>query len=138
MHELSVAQRLVELVSAELGEDVAPKVRSVRLRLGPLSGVVAQALLFAYDAATEGTALQGSVLEIEEVTPAVFCAKCGKERELASVQRLRCPVCRSPAPEVVRGRELEVLSVEVFDGADESARESAGAVVGDAARARRR
>ena len=134
MHELSVAQRLVELVSAELGDDPAVRVKSVRLRLGPLSGVVAQALLFAYDAATEGTPMQGSALEIEEVTPAVYCAKCGKQRELASVQRLRCPVCRSPTPEVVRGRELEVLSVEVFDAFDESA----GAVTGRATGARGR
>ena len=117
MHELSIAQRLVELVSDELIAEPAARVRSVRLRLGPLSGVVAEALLFAYDAATGGTALQGSTLEIEPVTPAVFCAKCGKERELASIQRLCCPVCLTPTPDVVRGRELEVVSVEVMEPA---------------------
>jgi hydrogenase nickel incorporation protein HypA/HybF len=115
MHELSVAQRLVELVSDELAGEPSLRVRSVRLRLGPLSGVVAEALLFAYDAATAGTALEGSTLEIERVTPAAFCPKCRKERELSNIQRLRCPVCHTPTPEVVRGRELEVLSVEVSD-----------------------
>lgn len=130
MHELSVAQRLVELVAAELGNDFAAQVRSVRLRLGPLSGVVAQALLFAYDAATAETPLAGSSLEIEEVTPAVFCPQCEQERELPNIQRLRCPVCRSPAAEVVRGRELEVLSVEVADAGD-SAAEASGCAGGD-------
>ena len=121
MHELSVAQQLVELVSAELGDDFVSQVRSVRLRLGPLSGVVTPALLFAYDAATEGTPLAGSVREIEEVAPAVFCPRCDAERELPGIQRLRCPVCRSPEARVVRGRELEVLSVEVSDTFDDPA-----------------
>ena|SRR5688572_18837210 len=136
MHELSVAQRLVELVSAELGDEFASQVRSVRLRLGPLSGVVARALLFAYDAATEGTPLAGSVLEIEEVVPAVFCPKCDAERELPGIQRLRCPVCRSPDARVVRGRELEVLSVEVSDASDDPAESVASARAADQTGAR--
>lgn len=121
MHELSVARELVGLVSAELGDDFSSQVRSVRLRLGPLSGVVARALHFAYDAAAEGTPLAGSVLEIEEAAPAVFCPRCDAERELPGIQRLRCPVCRSPEARVVRGRELEVLSVEVNDTFDDPA-----------------
>jgi hydrogenase nickel incorporation protein HypA/HybF len=115
MHELSVAQRLVELIEAELGADKPVKVNSVLLRIGPLSGVVPQAMRFAYGAATEGTMLAGSKLEIEEVRPAVFCPKCGEERPLANIQRMRCPVCQTPTPDVVRGRELEVVSVEVVD-----------------------
>ena len=118
MHELSVAQQLVELVRAELQVDApSAQVRSVRLRLVPLSGVVAEALLFAYGAATEGTPLAGSSLEIEHVMPAVYCANCRRERELDNVQHLRCPVCLAPTPDMVRGRELEVVSVEVIEPA---------------------
>jgi len=118
MHELSVAQQLVELVCDELQVDApSAQVRSVRLRLGPLSGVVAEALLFAYGAATEGTPLADSTLEIEHVMPAVYCANCRRERELATVQHLRCPVCLAPTPDMVRGRELEVVSVEVIEPA---------------------
>jgi hydrogenase nickel incorporation protein HypA/HybF len=115
MHELSVAQRLVELVGETLEGERPARVRSVRLRLGPLSGVVAQALRFAYDEAAAGTVLEGSALEIEEVRAAVFCPACHAERELQNVQRLCCPICGSATPDVVRGRELEVESVEVED-----------------------
>ena len=118
MHELSVARDLVEVVSKALDGDAPVGVRTVRLRLGPLSGVVATSLLFAFDAATDGTALQGSTLQIEEVSPAVYCRRCRAERELASVQRLRCPVCGTHTPDVVRGRELEVASVEVIDAVE--------------------
>jgi hydrogenase nickel incorporation protein HypA/HybF len=129
MHELSVAQQLVELVSETLADQAPLRVRSVRLRLGPLSGVVAEALLFAYDAATAGTALQGSTLEIEPVAAAVFCPECRAERELVGVRLLRCPLCHTPTPHVVRGRELEVLSVEVSepDGEPDTARGPADA-----------
>jgi hydrogenase nickel incorporation protein HypA/HybF len=115
MHELSVAQRLVEVVSETLEGTGPVRVRSVRVRLGPLSGVVAQALRFAYDEAAAGSVLEGSALVIEEVRAAVFCPACNAERELESVQWLCCPVCGSATPDVVRGRELEVESVEVED-----------------------
>lgn len=115
MHELSVAQELVALVEAQLSGGAPVKVTNVRLRIGPLSGVVPQALRFAYDAAVTGTSLAGSTLQIDEVAPAIFCARCNAERPLASIQRLSCPTCGQPTPDVVRGRELEVVSVEVID-----------------------
>ena len=115
MHELSVAQSLVDLVSEELAGQGPVRVTSVRLKLGPLSGVVAQALRSCYPEAASGTRLDGSVLHIEEVVPAVFCPRCDAERELPDFARLRCPVCDAPTPEVVRGREMEVVSVEVVD-----------------------
>ncbi|HEV7298975.1 MAG TPA: hydrogenase maturation nickel metallochaperone HypA [Tepidisphaeraceae bacterium] len=115
MHELSVAQELVELVELQLADSGPIKVNSVLLRIGPLSGVVPQAMRFAYDAATAGTRLAGSSLQIEEVAPVIFCQPCNQERALPSIQRMRCPVCDAPAADVVRGRELEVVSVEVID-----------------------
>ena len=125
MHELSVAQSLVELVGDELADQGRVRVTSVRLKLGPLSGVVAQALRSCYGEAAAGTLLEGSVLHIEEVAAAVFCARCDAERELADFARLRCPVCGAPTPEVVRGRELEVVSVEVADAMADAAPDAA-------------
>ena len=117
MHELSVAQSLVELVSDAVASEGTARVVAVRLRVGPLSGVVPQAMHFAWDAAAAGTPLEGSALQIEGVTPAAYCPRCGREHDLADVSRLRCPVCDGPTPDVVRGRELEVVSVEVAEAA---------------------
>jgi hydrogenase nickel incorporation protein HypA/HybF len=117
MHELSVAQALVELVAEQLAGEFPVRVLSVRLRIGALSGVVAEALSFAYDSATAGTVLEGSVLDVEGVAAVVFCPQCAEERELQSLSSLRCPVCSFPAPKLVRGRELEVTWVEVADAA---------------------
>jgi hydrogenase nickel incorporation protein HypA/HybF len=67
MHELSIALSIVDGVTEEAAQHGGGIVRGVHLRLGRLSGIVAEALLFAYDVACEGTALQGSELRIEEV-----------------------------------------------------------------------
>jgi len=85
----------------------------VHLRLGALSGVVKDALLFSYEVACQDTALQGSQLVVEDVPVIVFCAQCQKERMLESVQLFACPDCGTPTMDVRKGKELEVFALEV-------------------------
>jgi len=116
VHELSIAMSLVEMAcekAATLGD---VRVEALHLRLGPLCGVVKDALLFSFDMAAEGTAIQGARLEIADVPLTVHCETCAEDRELPTVQ-LRCPVCASPTPRVVRGRELELAFLEVRENA---------------------
>lgn len=89
------------------------QVNAVHLKLGTLSGVVKEALLFSYDLACEGTALEGSHLVIDEVPTVVYCPVCDAERKLASIQRFCCSVCDNPTPDVVQGKELEVVALEI-------------------------
>jgi hydrogenase nickel incorporation protein HypA/HybF len=68
VHELSIAISLVDAVCDELprlGNRV--NVRRVLVRIGPLSGVVPDALQFAFDVAVEGTPIAGAYLDVEEV-----------------------------------------------------------------------
>lgn len=67
MHELSIAVSIVEGVEEELAKHKGARVAAVHLRLGPLSGVAKEALLFSYDVACEGTRLEGSTLKIEDM-----------------------------------------------------------------------
>ena len=87
------------------------------MRLGPHSGVVKDALLFCFEAATRGTAIEGARLDIEDVPLTVFCPRCSEERQLAGPQHLRCPICDEPTPDIVHGRELELTALEVNDNA---------------------
>jgi len=89
------------------------QVSAVHLRLGALSGVVKDALLFSYEVACQDTALQGTQLIVEDVPVIVFCGQCQQERELPSVQLFACPECGTPSMDVRRGRELEVFALEV-------------------------
>ncbi len=113
MHELSIALSLLDLAAEEAERRGGVRVAAVHLRLGPLSGVVKEALRSAYDLAREGTALEQADLVIEDVPLAAYCPACAAERAPPSPQDLCCPECGTPMPEVVRGRELEVVALEI-------------------------
>lgn len=112
MHELSIALSLLDLAEEEAGR-LGGRVTAIHLKLGPLSGVVPEALRSAYELAREGTPLAEAVLVIEAVPIAAFCPSCEVEVAPPSVMELRCPTCGAPTPEVLRGRELEVVAMEI-------------------------
>jgi hydrogenase nickel incorporation protein HypA/HybF len=112
MHELSIALGIVDVVTEE-AERQAGRVVAVHLKLGPLSGVFKDALASAYELAREGTELAGAELVVEETIVRVHCPACLTARELPSVLEFLCPVCGTPTPEVLAGRELEVVAIEV-------------------------
>jgi hydrogenase nickel incorporation protein HypA/HybF len=112
MHELSIAMSIVETAEEEAGRR-GGKVTAVHLRLGALSGVVKDALLFCYEMACQDTPLEGSRLIVEDVPVVVFCPTCQAKRTLSTVQCFECPECRTPTGDIVQGKELEVFALEV-------------------------
>ncbi len=112
MHELSIAMSIVEIAEEE-AQGRGVQVSAVHLKLGPLSGVVKDVLVSAYEMAAAGTALAGSRLIVEDVPVIVFCPKCGEKRSPASLQWFCCPECNTPTPEVLQGSELQVTALEV-------------------------
>ena len=119
MHELSIAISLVEAAQEEAVKHHAVGVTAVHLRLGPLAGVVKEALLFSYDLATAGTPLEGSQLIIEDAPVIMFCAACQERRPIRSLQSFYCAICDTPATEIVQGRELEVVALEIQETTQE-------------------
>jgi len=113
MHELSIALSILDVAAEEAERQGGGRVAAIHLRLGPLSGVVKDALRSAYELARESSLVDGAELVIEEVPLVTYCPACAAERALASAQQLCCPVCGNPTPEVVRGRELEIVALEI-------------------------
>lgn len=114
MHELSIAISIIDVASEE-AERAGVNVCAVHLRLGPLSGVVKEALLSAYELAREGSALADSRLIVQDMPITAWCPTCRGERHIESAQRICCPDCGTPTPDVRGGRELEVTGLEVLD-----------------------
>ncbi|HUD68145.1 MAG TPA: hydrogenase maturation nickel metallochaperone HypA [Candidatus Sulfotelmatobacter sp.] len=112
MHELSIAMSIVELAEEE-AERRGVQVNAVHLKLGALSGVVKEALLSCYEMACEGTPLQGSRLLVEDVSVVIFCPGCQAQRPLSSLQLFCCSECGTPCSEIVQGKELEVVALEI-------------------------
>lgn len=115
MHELSVALALIEIATEEIDRLGSVRVAAVHIKAGPLSGVDPDALRFSFDAAAAETALAGARLEIDVPPLVAWCPTCEAEREVVSIATRRCIVCRSVAPRVVHGAELELVGLEVAD-----------------------
>jgi hydrogenase nickel incorporation protein HypA/HybF len=112
MHELSVAMSLIEAV-AEEAERHEGRVQAVHLRLGPLSGVAKDALVSAFEIAREGTPVAEAQLVVEETPIVIFCPRCQARQPVASLAWFCCPVCETPSAEVVSGKELELVALEI-------------------------
>lgn len=113
MHELALAIDIVDLASDAAAKLGAVRVTAVRLKLGALAGVVKEALLFSFDAATVGTPLEGTRLHIEDIAATVWCVACEAERELVDPAVRRCPQCNSLAARLIRGDEMQLTALEV-------------------------
>ena len=114
MHELSIAQRVLEIVNDSLPAGEARSVASVNIKMGRMSGVVADSLAFCFEAIIHGTPLQGAILNIESVPFMLKCRTCNNcfESELGLVL---CPSCGDAHTSVISGTELQVVAIELHD-----------------------
>lgn len=114
MHELSIAQNILDIVRQSVPTDELKNVRFIRLKIGSLSGVVAESLEFCVSAVVAGTSLSGAKLAIEHVPFRVRCDTCGHEftNEIGYVV---CPECAGVETRVISGRELQVTEIELDD-----------------------
>jgi hydrogenase nickel incorporation protein HypA/HybF len=113
MHELSIAMSIIDMAQEEAERHGGAQVQAVHLKLGRLTGIVKEALLSSYQMACAATPLEGSQLLIEEIPVEVFCAKCNAPRLVDSIQWFCCPECGTATPNVLRGKELEVVALEI-------------------------
>ena len=112
MHELSVAQGILDLVRSHVPEDQAGSVRAVTVRVGRMSGVVADSLDFCFGAIVAGTPSSGASLSIAQVPTRARCGDCTREFDVEGVV-FRCPACGGARVRLTSGDELHVVSVEM-------------------------
>jgi hydrogenase nickel incorporation protein HypA/HybF len=87
-------------------------VASVRLELGTLSHVEAEALRFCFDAVTRGGPAAGARLDIVTTPGLAWCMPCGTRVSLAALGNA-CPHCGSYQLEVVQGEDMRVREIEI-------------------------
>lgn len=115
MHELSIANSLVEIASEHATRASAEKIKSITLRIGALTCVHQDALKFSFELVTKDTLLDGAHLEIIHVPVTIFCITCAREIELPGIQDFRCPNCQTPSADIRKGKELDVESIEIIE-----------------------
>jgi hydrogenase nickel incorporation protein HypA/HybF len=112
MHEMGIANSILDGVAKEIGRHPGSRPTKVGVRIGELAGVDPDALRFAFEALTAGTDLAHLQLEIEYRAPHARCRDCAGEYEIHNYE-LICPACQSHNGRCISGDELEFAYLEV-------------------------
>jgi len=114
MHEISIAQGIVDIVEQELARHGVKELKAVNIAVGKLAGVVPEQLAFCFDLITADTSMNGVSLNIREVPMGYVCGSCGEEFTSEEVA-FACPRCGRQNPGMITGMELNIESIEVAD-----------------------
>lgn len=109
---MSLTEGLIELIEGEARKQGFSKVRVVRLKIGALSHVEAEALRFCFDAVAKGAIVEGARLEIATVPGEAWCMDCGGSVEVLERFGL-CPQCGQSRLQVTGGDEMRLDELEV-------------------------
>lgn len=112
MHEAGIASAALEIALDAAEREGAGRITRICLQVGRLSGVVPEALSFAFEVISHGTIAEGAVLDCEEVPIRCRCPH-GCPDFVADEAICRCPVCGEISGQLVSGRELQVVAIDV-------------------------
>lgn len=112
MHEMSLAENVLQIIEDTARAQKFTHVRTVVLEIGALSAVEPEAMLFCFDAVTRGSLAEGAKLEIINIPGTGWCLECGKSVTLSERYGL-CPECGDARVEITSGNELRVKDLEV-------------------------
>ncbi len=113
MHEMSITISMMDILREQMKKRKLERLKSVKVRVGELTAVEPGALSFCFGVCTEGTPLEGTTLEIEEVPYTGRCLDCGSEFHMEGFLQF-CPSCEGCNVKELSGRELEIVSIETF------------------------
>ena len=112
MHEMSIAQSLLDIIKDEMRKHDATALRSVRLAVGQMSAIVPESLSFCFEVMTSGTDLEGAQLNMDLIPLRGLCRECGLEFEIEGYA-FECPHCNSHSIETTAGQGLSIVEIEV-------------------------
>jgi len=112
MHEMSLAQALIDQVTELAEKDGCRRVLSVDVSIGALSGVMPDSLEFCFPVVARGTALEGTILNITEVPLKAVCSACGLTTYPEPFE-VECSHCGSLSLTITEGRDFKLVSLEV-------------------------
>jgi hydrogenase nickel incorporation protein HypA/HybF len=112
MHEMALAESMLELVEQTARGHHAARVKTVWLEIGALSHVAPDALRFCFDAVTRGSIADGAQLDIITTPGVAWCMPCGETVPLARLGDA-CPRCGSYQLTLTQGDAMRVKEIEI-------------------------
>lgn len=112
MHEMSLAEGVLQIIEEAAEEDGFERVSTVRLEIGQLAAVAPDALRFCFEAAVRGSLAEGATLEIVEVPGSGWCGECAATVPMPEIIAA-CPYCGNCQLQATGGMEMKVISLDV-------------------------
>ncbi|HEY3251622.1 MAG TPA: hydrogenase maturation nickel metallochaperone HypA [Ignavibacteria bacterium] len=112
MHELSLAQDIVEIVYQNVPANEISRVKNIVIKVGEFSGVAADSLKFSFQAVTSKSELENTDLEIINTPFELKCNACGQTSS-NEFGMMICTECGSNDTKTISGNELEVIEIKI-------------------------
>jgi len=115
MHEMGIAMEIIRIATSSIPDTLENiRVKSVYLKIGQMAAVVPESLTFCFEIAAKETQLSGAKLNIEEIPAVARCQQCGNQWTIRDLT-FNCTRCNSGSIDILSGRELEIVSIDVLD-----------------------
>ncbi len=112
MHELTLAENILDIVSDSLRDQPDARVTRISIDIGRLSGVEPDALKFAMDAVVKETFAETAKLEYQFTEGQIRCLDCNRVSPAHNLYS-QCSHCQSFRVDIVGGQELKVSAIEI-------------------------
>jgi len=112
MHELSLAQALIETAENTLKELPESRIVSMTIEVGQLAGISIDALEFCMPMVTKDTAADGCTVTFEEIPGKATCLECSHPYPMDDFF-IPCPACGSSKRDILQGKEFTLKHMEV-------------------------
>ena len=110
MHEMSIAEGIIQTVLSAAGDSGARRVSRVELAVGQMRLVVPEAMEMAWRAVSEGTIADGSELAMTEVPIEARCRQCGRAFT-PQIDDYLCPGCGQADVDIIAGDDIILTSI---------------------------
>jgi len=112
MHELTLAESVIEIVENAARQAGVTRITRVKLSVGALAHVESDALLYCCEVVSRNGAADGARFELERPPGRAKCNACGQEFMLDHLA-LGCPHCSAHEVTVLDGEQMKVVEIGV-------------------------
>lgn len=112
MHEMSLAQSIVDIALDEAAKAQGDQVRRIQIEVGALACVDPHALAFGFEAVSNGTKAEGAILDVISKQAKAYCFSCDQAVIIAKPGDC-CPMCDAVVIADQQGQDLRVTALEV-------------------------
>ena len=113
MHEISLCEGILDIITEKQQTDDFTRVTAIWLEIGRFSCIEKSALNFAFEAVMNNTPLQGAKMTILDLPGRALCYTCDQQVTLDD-RFGKCPKCPGDSLMPIAGDEMRIKRIEVI------------------------